>query len=66
MQDRDLTSAGLALIGSSMTIAGTVIGVMLPQVRITLVPFLPLSAAVLVVLSAALVVFRLPGSPLPL
>ena len=29
MQDWDLTSIGLVLIGSSITVAGTIIGVML-------------------------------------
>jgi hypothetical protein len=66
MEDWDLTSVGWVLIGSSITVAGTIIGVMLPGVRIAPAPFLLLTTAVLVVLSAALIVFSMPGSPLPL
>ena len=62
MQDWDLTSIGLVLIGSSITVAGTIIGVMLLGVRIALAPFLLLTTAVLIVLSAALIVFRCQGS----
>ena len=66
MQDWDLTSIGLVLIGSSITVAGTIIGVMLLGVRITFAPFLLLTTAVLIVLSAALIVFSMPKSPPPL
>jgi hypothetical protein len=66
MQDWDLTSVGMVLIGSSITVAGTIIGVMLLGVRITIAPFLLLTTAVLVVLSAALIVFSMPRSPPPL
>ncbi len=66
MQDWDLTSVGLVLIGSSITVAGTIIGVMLLGVRIVLAPFLLLTTAVLVVLSVALIVFSMPRSPPPL
>ena len=38
MQDWDLTSVGLVLIGSSITVAGTIIGVMLLGVRIASCP----------------------------
>ena len=63
MQDWDLTLVGLVLIGSSITVAGTIIGVILLGVRIALAPFLLLTTAVLVVLSAALIVFSMPRNP---
>ena len=63
MQDRDLTTAGLVLIGSSIIVAGTIIGEMLRGVRIALAPFLLLITAVLVVLSVVLTVFSIPGNP---
>jgi hypothetical protein len=66
MQDWDLTSIGLVLIGSSITIAGTIIGVMLLGIRIALAPFLLLTTAVLIVLSAALIVYSMPKSEPPL
>jgi hypothetical protein len=66
MQDWDLTSIGLVLIGSSITVAGTIIGVLLLGVRIPLAPFLLLTTAVLVVLSAALIIFSMPRSLPPL
>ena len=66
MQDWDLTSIGLVLIGSSITIAGTIIGVMLLGVRIVYAPFLLLTTAVLIVLSAALIVYSMPKSQSPL
>jgi hypothetical protein len=66
MEDWDLTSIGLVLIGSSITVAGTIIGVMLLGVQIALAPFLLLTNSVLIVLSAALIVFSMPRSPPPL
>jgi len=65
MQEWDLTSVGLVLIGSSITAAGTIIGVMLLGIPVSLAPFLLLTSAVLVVLSAALIVFSMPKSPPP-
>ncbi|MHB8052687.1 MAG: hypothetical protein ACYDEZ_05310 [Methanoregula sp.] len=62
MQDRDLILAGLVLIGSSITVAGTTIGVILPGVRVALALVLSLATAVLVVLSAAPIVFSMPGN----
>ena len=62
MQDRDLILAGLVLIGSSITVAGTTIGVILPGVRVALALVHPLATAVLVVLSAAPIVFSMPGN----
>ncbi|RPI38912.1 MAG: hypothetical protein EHM53_07510 [Methanoregulaceae archaeon] len=66
MQDWDLTSIGLVLIGSSITVAGTIIGVLLLGVQIDVAPFLLLTTAVLIVLSAALIVFSMPKSPPPI
>jgi hypothetical protein len=66
MQGWDLTSVGLVLIGSSITVAGTIIGVLLLGVRISAAPFLLLTTAVLVVLSAALILSSMPRSPPPL
>lgn len=65
MQDWDLASIGLVLIGSSITVAGTIIGVLLLGVRIDVAPFLLLTTAVLIVLSAVLIVFSMPKSPPP-
>lgn len=62
MQDWDLTSIGLVLIGSSITVAGTIIGVMLLGVSVPFAPFLLFTSAVLVVLSAALIMFGMPKS----
>ena len=66
MQDWDLASIGLVLIGSSITVAGTIIGVLLLGVQIDVAQFLLLTTAVLIVLSAALIVFSMPKSPPPL
>ena len=60
MQDWDLASVGLVLIGSSITVAGTIIGVMLLGVRIVSAPFLLLTTAMLIVMSAGLIVFSMP------
>ena len=62
MQDRDLTTAGVVLIGSSIIVAGTIIGEMLRGVRIALASFLLLITAVLVVFSVILTVFSIPGN----
>ncbi len=66
MQDWDITSVGLVLIGSSITVAGTIIAVMLLGVRIAAAPFLLLTTAMLIVMSAGLIVFSMPRSPPPL
>jgi hypothetical protein len=60
MQDWDLTSIGLVLIGSSITVAGTIIGVMLLGVRIAFAPYLLLTTAMLIVMSAGLILFSMP------
>jgi hypothetical protein len=63
MQNHDLTSVGLLLIGSRIPVAATVIDQRFIGVRIILAPFLPLTSAVPVVLSAALVVFSMLKNP---
>ena len=63
MQDRDLNTAGVVLIGSCIIVAGTVIGEMLRAVRLALASFLLLITAVLVVFSVILTVFSIPGKP---
>jgi hypothetical protein len=65
MQDWDLTSIGLVLIGSSITVAGTIIGVMLLGVRISFAPFLLLTTAMLIVMSAGLIIFSMPPESPP-
>lgn len=66
MQDWDIPSVGLVLIGSSITVAGTIIAFMLLGVRIPAAPFLLLTTAMLIVMSAGLIVFSIPRSPPPL
>ena len=60
MEDWDLTSVGMVLIGSSITAAGTIIAAMLLGVQLANAPFLLLTAAFLVVMSAALMMFGKP------
>jgi len=66
MQDWDLTSIGLVLIGSSITVAGTIIAFLLLGIRIPIAPFLLITTAVLIVLSAALILFSMPRESSPL
>ena len=66
MQDWDLTSIGLVLIGSSITVAGTIIAFLLLGIRIPIAPFLLITTAVLIVLSAALILFSMPRDSSPL
>jgi uncharacterized protein YacL len=57
MEDWDLASVGMVLTGSSITVAGTIIAVMLLGVPLTIAPFLLITTAVLVVMSVALTLF---------
>jgi hypothetical protein len=66
MGDWDLTSIGLVLIGSSITVAGTIIGALLMGIIVHIAPFLLLTTTVLIVMSAALIVFNTPRSPPPI
>jgi len=57
MGDWDLTSVGLVLIGSSITVAGIIIAAMLLGMPVPLAPFLLLTTAVLIVMSAAIITY---------
>ena len=57
MGDWDLTSVGLVLIGSSITVAGIIIAAMLLGIPVPLAPFLLLTTAVLIVMSAAIITY---------
>jgi hypothetical protein len=59
MQNHDLIAVRQVLIGSRKPIAATVIGERFSGVRIIRAPFLLLTSAALVMLSAALVVFSM-------
>lgn len=62
----DLTSVGLVLIGSSITVAGTIIAALLMGISVNLAPYLLLTTAVLIVMSAILIVYITPRSPPPI
>jgi hypothetical protein len=66
MQDWDLTSVGRVLIGGSITLAGTLIALLLPGVRITAAPLLLLTMTALLVMSAGIIIFVVPKNILPL
>jgi len=55
--DWDLTSIGLVLIGSSITVAGMIIAALLLGAQLPMAPFLLLTTAVLIVMSAAIVIY---------
>jgi uncharacterized Tic20 family protein len=57
MDDWDLTSVGLVLIGSSITAAGTIIAALLLGIYIRIAPFLLLTTALLIVMSAILIIY---------
>jgi len=57
MEDWDLTSVGMVLIGCSITAAGTIIAAMLLGTQLAIAPFLLLTTAILIVMSAALILF---------
>lgn len=57
MEDWDLTSVGLVLIGSSITAAGIIIAAMLLGTQLASAPYFLFTTAVLVVISAALILF---------
>lgn len=66
MMDWDLTSVGLVLIGSSITIAGTIIAALLMGIIVPMAPFLLLTTIILIVMSAVLIVYKTPRSPPPI
>lgn len=55
--DWDLTSIGLVLIGSSITVAGMIIAALLLGAQLPMAPFLLLTTAFLIVMSAAIIVY---------
>ena len=57
MDDWDLTSVGLVLIGSSITAAGTIIAALLLGVSFRIAPFLLLTTALLIVMSSILIIY---------
>ncbi|WP_321504796.1 hypothetical protein [uncultured Methanoregula sp.] len=57
MGDWDLTSVGLVLIGSSITVAGIIIAAMLLGMSVPLAPFLLLTTAILIVMSAIIITY---------
>jgi high-affinity Fe2+/Pb2+ permease len=57
MDDWNLTSVGLVLIGSSITAAGTIIAALLLGIPLRIAPFLLLTTALLIVISAILIIY---------
>ena len=57
MEDWDLTSIGLVLIGSSITAAGTIIAALLLGITIRIAPFLLITTTLLIVISAVLIIY---------
>jgi high-affinity Fe2+/Pb2+ permease len=57
MEDWDLTSIGLVLIGSSITAAGTIIAALLLGITISIAPFLLITTSLLIVISAILILY---------
>ncbi|MHB8164407.1 MAG: hypothetical protein ACYDDV_08660 [Methanoregula sp.] len=57
MEDWDLTSIGLVLIGSSITAAGTIIAALLLGITISIAPFLLITTTLLIVISAILIIY---------
>ena len=55
--DWDLTSIGLVLIGSSITVAGMIIAALLLGARLPQAQFLLLTTAFLIVISAAIIIY---------
>ena len=66
MGEWDLSSVGLVLIGSSITAAGTIMAALLLGIAVSIAPFLLLTTAILIVLSAVLIILSTPRSPPPL
>ncbi|MDO9550292.1 MAG: hypothetical protein Q7J03_04905 [Methanoregula sp.] len=57
MGDWDLTTVGLVMIGSSITVAGTIIAALLLGITIPIAPYLLLTTALLIVISAFLILY---------
>jgi len=57
MENWDLTSVGLVLIGCSITVAGTIIAALILGISIRIAPYLLVATALLIVMSAILVIY---------
>lgn len=55
--DWDLTSIGLVLIGSSITVAGIIIAALLLGAYLPMAPFLLITTAILIVMSAVIIIY---------
>jgi hypothetical protein len=53
----DLTSVGLVLIGSSITVAGIIIAALLLGADLPMAPFLLITTAILIVMSAVIIIY---------
>jgi len=65
MVEWDLTSVGMVLIGSSITVAGIIIGIMILGVKMPIAPFLLLTTTILVVMSAVVILYAQPRNATP-
>ena len=57
MENWNLTSVGLVLIGCSITAAGTIIAALILGISIPIAPYLLVATALLIVMSAILVIY---------
>jgi hypothetical protein len=57
MENWNLTSVGLVLIGCSITAAGTIIAALILGISIPIAPYLLVTTALLIVMSAILVIY---------
>ena len=57
MDNWNLTSVGLVLIGCSITVAGTIIAALLLGIAIRNAPYLLITTAMLIVMSAILIIY---------
>ncbi len=57
MESWNLTSVGLVLIGCSITAAGTIIAALILGISIPIAPYLLVATALLIVMSAILVIY---------
>ena len=57
MENWNLTSVGLVLIGCSITAAGTIIAALILGISIRIAPYLLVATALLIVMSAILVIY---------
>ena len=57
MDNWNLTSLGLVFIGCSITVAGIIIAALLLGITIRIAPFLLLTTALLIVMSAILIIY---------